>query len=337
MNGPGAPDYVVAGARPAGLTIARLLALKVRRVVVAGEERRDTNRLELLAPAARSTVVALGLEPLLRDKAIARPCLGIRRPEARTEYEDFLLHPNREGHVVDRARFDSCLRDAALAAGAEILPLRVTGAAPGGEALRVRTKAGAQGLLLVNGIVIDATGRTAAIARRKGASMAFRDRMVAELVEDMPAFPARHEADDAPSWLDYQSSASRLVLPYPGTRRTCPDLARSPRRDPVEQFDLRCRCIGLYSVAGGRKRMDCRGRRGDVVRSDRVAGAVQRLVVSSGCGRITAVGRRIEPRDGGRLVWRCGGDLSAIGGRPGGPCRFFGSNPERSASGRLTE
>lgn len=208
MTGPRALDYVVAGGGPAGLTIARLLALKGRCVVVAGEERRDANRLELLAPAARRTVAALGLEPLLRDKAIARPCLGIRRSQVRTEYEDFLLHPDREGHVVDRGRFDSCLRDAALAAGAEIVPLRVTGVAPDGDALCVRTKAGAQGLLPVNGIVIDATGRTAAIARRKGASMAFRDRMVAELVEDMQAIPARHEADAAPSWLDYQSSAS---------------------------------------------------------------------------------------------------------------------------------
>jgi flavin-dependent dehydrogenase len=208
MTGPGSPDHIVAGAGPAGLTIARLLALKGRRVVVVGEERRDAHRLELLPPAARRTVAALGLETLLRDKAIARPCLGVRRPQARTEYEDFLRHPDREGHVVDRARFDTCLRDAALAAGAEILPLRVTGVAPADGALRVRTKAGAQDLLPVNGIVIDATGRAAAIARRKGARMAFRDRMVAELVENMPAGPAPHEADDAPSWLEYQSSAS---------------------------------------------------------------------------------------------------------------------------------
>jgi flavin-dependent dehydrogenase len=208
MTEPRAPEYVVAGAGPAGLTIARLLALKGRRVVVAGEERRDANRLELLAPAARRTVAALGLEPLLRDKAIARPCLGIRRPQARTEYEDFLGHPDREGHVVDRERFDTCLRDAALAAGVEILPLRVTGVALDSGALRVRSKVGAQGVLPVNGVVIDATGRAAAIARRKGASMAFRDRMVAELVEDMLAGPARHKADDAPSWLDYQSSAA---------------------------------------------------------------------------------------------------------------------------------
>jgi flavin-dependent dehydrogenase len=208
MFGPPAPDYIVAGAGPAGLTIARLLALKGRRVVVAGEERQDANRLELLAPAARRTIAALGLESLLQDQQIARPCLGIRRPRARSEYEDFLLHPDREGHVVDRARFDSRLRDATLAAGIDVLPLRITGIAPDGRALRVRTKTGTEDILPVSGIVIDATGRAAAIARRKGASFAFRDRMVAELVEDMPAFLAQHGGDDAPSWLEYQSDAT---------------------------------------------------------------------------------------------------------------------------------
>jgi flavin-dependent dehydrogenase len=143
MAGPEAPDYVVAGAGPAGMTIARLLALKGRRVVVAaGEQRRDTNRLELLAPAARRTVAALGLEPLLRDKAIARPCLGVRRPQVRTEYEDFLQHPDREGHVVDRTRFDTCLRDAALAAGAEVLTLRAIGVDPHGGGFVLGAKRG---------------------------------------------------------------------------------------------------------------------------------------------------------------------------------------------------
>jgi hypothetical protein len=73
--------------------------------------------------------------------------------------------------------------------------------------LRVTSKAGAQGLLAVNGIVIDATGRAAAIARRKGAEAAFRDRMVAELVEDTSIVSTLSEGDAAPSWLDYQRDA----------------------------------------------------------------------------------------------------------------------------------
>jgi flavin-dependent dehydrogenase len=203
-----ASDYIVAGAGPAGLTIARLLALRGRRVVVVDEERRQADRLELLAPAARRTVAALGLDPLLHDRAIARPCLGIRRPGERVEYEDFLRHPDRQGHVVARDRFDACLRDAALAAGVEILPLRVFGVAPDGGALRVASKAGTQGVLAVNGIVVDATGRAAAVARRKGAHITFRDRMVAELIEDTSGLPTPPEPDAAPCWLDYQRGAS---------------------------------------------------------------------------------------------------------------------------------
>ncbi|MDB5583419.1 MAG: hypothetical protein JWR80_8595 [Bradyrhizobium sp.] len=200
----GAPACVVAGAGPAGLTIARLLALKGWRVVLAAGEAREVHRLELLAPAARQTIAALGLEPLLDDRSIARPCLGIRRPEERSEFEDFMMHPAGQGHVVDRGRFDGRLREAAVAAGVEILPLRVTGATPDGAALRVRDPAGRDDELTLPGIVVDATGRAAAVARRKGASLAYRERMVAELVED-----AVDPGDgDAPCWLDYRGDAS---------------------------------------------------------------------------------------------------------------------------------
>jgi flavin-dependent dehydrogenase len=221
MTPPGAPAYLVAGAGPAGLTVARLLALKGRRVVVAaGEPNQGASRLELLAPAAQSTMAALGLEPLLHDRAIARPCLGIRRPQSRIEHEDFLRHPAGQGHVVDRTRFDGCLRAAALAAGVEFLPLRVTGTAAEGDALRVRSRRGADGLLPIDGILIDATGRNAAIGRRMGTRTAFRDRLVAELIRDSKTPPAQGVADDAPCWLEYRDADSswRYHIRGPGGR-----------------------------------------------------------------------------------------------------------------------
>jgi flavin-dependent dehydrogenase len=191
------------------MTIARLLALKGRRVLVVDAERRQTKvRLELLAPAARRTIAALGLEPLLLDKAVARSCLGIHRPGTQSEYEDFLMHPDHMGYVVDRAQFDARLRAAAIKAGVEILSLRVTGVAADGNALYVRTAAGSLGSLPVNGIVIDATGRTAAIARRNGARIIFRDRMVAELLTEEHDRRKGPATDDAPSWLVYQGTAS---------------------------------------------------------------------------------------------------------------------------------
>jgi len=203
MNAANSSNCIVAGGGPAGLTIARLLSLKGWHVVVAAGEARTVNRLELLAPAAHRTITALGLDGLLEDPSIARPCLGIRRPDTRTEFEDFMRHPVGQGHIVDRVRFDDCHRRAAITAGAQILPLRVIGFTPDGAALRVRDPAGRDDVLTAPGNVIDATGRAAAIARRRGASIAFRDRMVAELIESL----VDAGEPDEPSWLEYRGGA----------------------------------------------------------------------------------------------------------------------------------
>ena len=127
-------DYLVAGAGPAGLTVARLLALRGRRVVIVDPGLKSGGRLELLAPASLDTVAALGLTNLLDDLAIARPCLGICRRWGvdEPEYEDFFRHVRRSGYVVDRARFDAALRASAVAAGAEFVRGRVADIEPDG-------------------------------------------------------------------------------------------------------------------------------------------------------------------------------------------------------------
>ncbi|WP_236840914.1 NAD(P)/FAD-dependent oxidoreductase [Bradyrhizobium sp. CCGE-LA001] len=195
-------DCLVVGAGPAGLTTARLLALKGRTVVVAESGNSRTTRLELLAPASLVTVAALGLDHVLADPAIARGCLGIRRTgrSGEREYEDFLRHPCRLGYVVDRARFDERLRDEAVAAGVMFCGLRAIGVTPG-RGVICRASDSARAKLVLAEIVVDATGRAAAIARRRGARMAARDRMVAELVEDA----AIDATADRVSWLDYRS------------------------------------------------------------------------------------------------------------------------------------
>jgi flavin-dependent dehydrogenase len=197
-------DYLVVGAGPAGATVARLLALKGRAVIVADPGSPVANRLELLAPASLATVAAVGLEPLLNDPAVARRCLGIRRisDSGERDYEDFLRHPYRVGYVVDRARFDERLRAAAIAAGVTFCQLRATGVTPDGGIIFREGLSGATRLMLAN-IVVDATGRAAAIARRKGARVTARDRRVAELIEDMHA-----DAVADTSWLDYRSNGS---------------------------------------------------------------------------------------------------------------------------------
>jgi flavin-dependent dehydrogenase len=199
-------DYLVAGAGPAGLTVARLLALKGRKVIVADPCRSTAKRLELLAPPSLGTVAAVGLGSLLDDPAIARPCLGIRRTGASARYahEDFLRHPYRTGYVVNRGRFDERLRAAAAAAGVEFRRLRVTGIAPDGRGLRVQAGGGPPRWVALTGPIIDATGRAAMVARRMGARVTVRDRMVAELIEETVVDPV----GDTASWLEYQSDGS---------------------------------------------------------------------------------------------------------------------------------
>ena len=63
-------DILVAGAGPAGATIARLLALRGRRVVLVDPGTRRTDRLEVIAPAACRVVEAVGIAHLLHDTSI---------------------------------------------------------------------------------------------------------------------------------------------------------------------------------------------------------------------------------------------------------------------------
>jgi flavin-dependent dehydrogenase len=198
-------DYLVAGAGPAGLTAARLLVLKGFTVRVVDPRLHQAKRLELLAPASLGTVAALGLAPLLQDPAIARPCLGIRRRwgSATLEYEDFLRHPYRTGYVVDRARFDQRLRAEAAAAGVEFCHGRVMGVWPDAARALIRTVDGSSKAVTFSAAVIDATGRAAMIARRMGARVTIRDRMVAELIEETIDGGNRGAA----AWLDVERTS----------------------------------------------------------------------------------------------------------------------------------
>jgi len=123
-------DVAVAGAGPAGATLARLLALRGLDVVMIDPRRRASQRLEMVAPASLSAFAAAGVAPLLDDPAIALPCLGIRRRWGRagTQTDEFLRHPGGRGFTVDRSAFDSALRSMAEDAGAALIRGRLCGA-----------------------------------------------------------------------------------------------------------------------------------------------------------------------------------------------------------------
>jgi flavin-dependent dehydrogenase len=198
-------DYLVAGAGPAGLTAARLLALKGRKVLVVDPERQVEKRLELLAPASLATVAALGLSPLLEDPVIARPCLGIRRrwDSADVDHEDFLRHPWRTGYVVDRTAFDARLRAAAITAGVAFCAGRIAQVRHDRGEVLIRANDQTLPRASFSHALIDATGRAATVARRMGARVTARDRMVAELTEET----VEHGNPDTPGWLDVRRAA----------------------------------------------------------------------------------------------------------------------------------
>jgi flavin-dependent dehydrogenase len=195
-------EYLVVGAGPAGLTVARLLSLKGRAVVVVDPELKVAKRLELLAPVSFGTIAALDLASLLDDPTISRPCLGIRRrwDSAVPEYEDFFRHPRRTGYVVDRARFDDRLRAAAVGAGVDFVKARLTGVESDGRGVRLASFGSRPETFDFAGTIVDATGRAAVVARRKGACVTICEKINAELIEETSV----QDVASAPAWLDVQ-------------------------------------------------------------------------------------------------------------------------------------
>ncbi|MFF8271493.1 FAD-dependent monooxygenase [Streptomyces sp. NPDC016562] len=176
-------DAVVAGAGPAGAVAALVLARAGRRVAIVDEP---------LVPAAGAHKVGESLPsaatPLLRDlglwpEAVAAPHL--RSTGTYLSWGSPALHergpvqdPYGAGWQLDRLRFDAFLRETAHAAGAEPLRGRVLDAVDEGAGLRllVRSEGGTRELRCA--WVVDATGRRAAVARRRAVRRR-QDRLVA--------------------------------------------------------------------------------------------------------------------------------------------------------------
>jgi flavin-dependent dehydrogenase len=195
-------DILVAGAGPAGATIARLLACKGRRVTLVDPGARRVDRLEVIAPAACRVVQAVGIAHFLHDASLAHPCPGIRRRWGRDEIEidDFLRRPGGRGYVIDRVPFDDALRAMAMDAGVVCVSGRVVAVRCGSDGMTVELQSGTQRVPVAAGLVIDATGRPSAVARRMGARRLVGERLVAER---QPTDDARISTPNA-CWLEVE-------------------------------------------------------------------------------------------------------------------------------------
>jgi flavin-dependent dehydrogenase len=175
-------DVLILGAGPAGSALA--IALKragVGDVLLIDQPSRKSLRIgEAAAPGLGALLRRLGLDDRLEARG-HRPCYGNRSLWGRAEasVEDFISRTKGPGWHLDRAAFDSWLREEAMKAGVKILPAaRLESAAREKERWRadIRTSEGPS--VFQPRWIVDSTGRPAAFARRSGARLRRFDRLI---------------------------------------------------------------------------------------------------------------------------------------------------------------
>jgi flavin-dependent dehydrogenase len=254
-------DAVVAGAGPAGAVAALVLARAGRRVALVDDPP---------APGAGAHKVGESLPsaaaPLLRDLNLWPEGTAVPHLRSTGMYVSWgspALHergpvqdPYGAGWQLDRLRFDAFLREAAHAAGAVPLHGRAVDAVDDGPGLRllVRQEDGTRELRC--SWAVDATGRRAALARRRAVRRC-QDRLVAAHV-----LMTRHHASTAGEsdreartlveavpdgwWYTTLTPVGRIVA-----HLTDPDLADPRLRTPdgFLRAALRTRYIGARLTA----------------------------------------------------------------------------------------
>ncbi|RMB12134.1 NAD(P)/FAD-dependent oxidoreductase [Eilatimonas milleporae] len=145
---------------------------------------------EHLPPEGISALSALGLAGLL-DTPAHRPSpavLSLWGGPVPVRL-DLLMRPGGRALHVDRAVLGTDLKARAIAAGAEAIALRGRprhGGSPGRWTLQVKTPGG--GRYIAAGLLVDATGRAAALAQAMGAGVERHDTLtgIAAFLEDTP-------------------------------------------------------------------------------------------------------------------------------------------------------
>lgn len=183
MSGGADWDVIVAGAGPGGSSIATILAMAGKRVLVV--EREEFPRFhigESLLPASGLVASLLGVEPTPDVFFFKRGAQFVHEASDRIQIFDFaeaLPGPQRFAWHVERARFDKALRDRAEAVGAVLRHrFEVSDVAIDAEGVRVAIRpAGEAG----KGVpptfergryFIDATGQDRFLARKHDSARA---------------------------------------------------------------------------------------------------------------------------------------------------------------------
>ncbi|WP_077800028.1 NAD(P)/FAD-dependent oxidoreductase [Streptomyces sp. JHA26] len=171
-------DVLVAGGGPAGCAAALSLARAGARVVIVAPAIEPAWKVgENLAPAARPLLERLGvLDRIAADgHAPSHGNLAAWGEDA-LSVAGYAFGPYGDGWHLERARFDATLLQTARAGGARLRAGRVRSAQRERDHWQVVM---GDGSVLLADHLVDATGRTARLARRVGATLIRSDRLVA--------------------------------------------------------------------------------------------------------------------------------------------------------------
>lgn len=236
---------VIVGAGPAGTAAALTLRRYVPEFEVVLVDR-EANGPARASPAVGETL-SPGALPLLDYLGLRESFLGQRHLPAlgtasawggrRALERDYLFSGMGHGWHLDRQRFDSWLRDEAVARGARLVSASVHEAVISEAGVELRVN----GEHLSAGALIDATGRSARLARSLGARIVRDDRLVARARwytrEDTPDLRrgALVETLSEGWWYSAELPGGR------GVQMLMTDPARLPRgADACEAFWQRC-------------------------------------------------------------------------------------------------
>ncbi|MEU2269779.1 tryptophan 7-halogenase [Streptomyces olindensis] len=193
----GGYDVIVAGGGPAGAAAAITLARAGHSVLLADAGTGPPKTGESLVPAARLLLYDLGVDVRVLD-ADHRPCHANLSAwgSARLHQLSFLDDPHGHGWHLHRPAFDSMLRRRARDQGAHVaenVAITHPTARPAGG-WEVATITGATSRTAWSRWLIDATGRRAALAARRGARRIPYDRLIAIHLRLAPAEADLEEA-----------------------------------------------------------------------------------------------------------------------------------------------